>query len=266
VAPDFEADTTQGPIRLYDYIGNNWALLLCYPDDFTPVATTELVIFAYLQKEFAKRNMKLLVLSTENQPIDGKYIPHEDWIKDVNDIGPIPMEFPIVRDVSGRLSQLYHVIDEKDVVELNANDEITTGLAFNSRTIYIIGPAWESQHHIRVILQYPATVGFNIGEVLRVIDGLQLSDSAGVRTPANWAPGSDALVHPDMKDDEAIRLFPDFKAVKSYLRFVEMPAKNINVQHMFFKGGGLTSFGTRVEDGVVKIGKGTVDHGIETMA
>jgi len=264
-APNFEADTTQGYIDFYNYIGNKWALLLCYPDDFTPVATTELVIFAHLQKEFAKRNVKLLVISTENRPIDGKYVPHEDWIQDVNDIGPVPMEFPIVRDTKGEISKLYHVLDEEDVENLNADDEVTTGLAFNSRTIYIIGPAFESQHHIRMILQYPATVGFNTGEVLRIIDALQLSDSAGVRMPANWAPGSDAVVHPSMGDDEAIRLFPNFKAVKSYLRFVEMPAKNINVQQMFFRGGDLTSFGTRVEDGVLKIGKGTVDVAVDTL-
>jgi len=270
VAPDFEADTTQGRIRLYDYIGDNWAIFLCYPDDFTPVATTELVLFAYLQKQFAKRNVKLLVMSTENQPSsdsgDSGYIPHEDWVKDVNDIGTTPMEFPIVKDVDGSLSLLYHILDENDVDNLNANEEITTGKAFNSRTAFIIGPERESQHHIRMIFQYPASVGFNTGEVLRAIDALQVSDSASIRTPANWVPGGDVVVHPGMGDDEAMELFPNFKAVKPYLRFVEMPAKGVNVQHLFFRGGSLVSFGMQVEDGVMKLKKGTEEHQIESMA
>lgn len=267
VAPDFEANTTQGHIRFYDYIGDNWAILLCYPDDFSPVATTELVLFANLQKQFAERNVKLLALSTENQPAgDGKYIPHEEWVKDVNDIGRIPMEFPIIKDVDGSISLSYHVLDEVDVENLNANDEITTGKAFNSRTIFIIGPKLGSSHYIRMILQYPAIVGFNTGDVLRAIDALQISDSARVRTPANWIPGGDVVVPPRMKDEEAMGLFPNFKAVKPYLRFVEMPTESMSAQQMRFRGGSLVTLGMRVEDGVMKLGKGIEKYHIESMA
>jgi len=270
VAPDFKADTTQGPISFYDYLGNDWGLLLCYPDDFTPVATTELVLFSHLQTQFAKRKVKLLVLSTENQPTsdsgESVYIPHDDWVNDVNDIGPVPMKFPIIKDRTGQLSQLYNVLDEKDVDNLNSDDELTTGIAFNSRTVYVIGPKWQSKHHIRAIFQYPYTVGFNTGEVLRIIDALQLSDSASVRTPANWSAGGDVVVRPSMEDDEAKRRFPNFKAVKPYLRFVEMPTKDMGMQFMFFQQGALSSFGVGVEDGVMVVAEGTEQHDIEPMA
>jgi len=270
VAPDFEADTTQGRIKFYDYLGNDWGLLLCYPDDFTPVATTELVLFSHLQKQFAMRKVKLLVLSTENQPIaengESAYVPHDDWVNDVNDIGPVPMKFPIVKDRTGELSHLYHILDEEDIDNLNADNELTTGAVFNSRTIYVIGPKWESKHHIRMILQYPYTVGFNTGDVLRIIDALQLSDSACVRTPANWAAGGDVVVRPSMDDDEAKSRFPNFKAVKPYLRFVEMPTKDTGMQFMFFKEGALASFGAAIEDGVMVVAEGTEQHSIESMA
>ncbi|KAI9867504.1 MAG: hypothetical protein M1813_009063 [Trichoglossum hirsutum] len=267
VAPDFEADTTQGYIKFYDYIGDSWALLFCYPEDFSPIATTELVLFAHLQQEFAKRNAKLLVITTENEPTaDGQYVPHEEWVKDVNDIGPIPMEFPIVKDTSGSISLRYEVLDEQDAENLTADNEVTTGKAFKSRTIFIIGPLWEGDHHIRMIVNYPAAVGFSTGEVLRTLDALQLSDSTRVRTPANWVPGGDVIVHPEMEDGEAVENFPNFVAVKPYLRFVELPVKKLSAQNMFFRGGGLTSFGVQVKDGVMTLQKGSEEHDIEAMA
>ncbi|OXV08201.1 hypothetical protein Egran_04036, partial [Elaphomyces granulatus] len=209
VAPDFEADSTEGRIRFYDYIGDDWALLFFIPDDFTPVATTELVIFAYLQREFAERNVKFVVVSTQNRPSsDGGHVPHSEWLKDINEIYPNPdphaVRFPLVTDADGKLSYLYDILDMKDVQNLNATDDVTTGKAFKSRTLFIVGPLWESKHHIRMTFNYPAAVGFNIPEVFRGLGALQVSDAACVRTPANWVPGGDVVVPPLMPEAEAM--------------------------------------------------------------
>ncbi|KAF1995242.1 mitochondrial peroxiredoxin PRX1 [Amniculicola lignicola CBS 123094] len=204
VVPDFEADTTQGRIKFYDHIGDNWAVLFCYPDDFSPVATSELVNFAKIQVPFASRGVKLLALSTNNQPDgNGEYIPHEVWVEDVNSLASEPLAFPIVNDSDGTLSRLFNVLDEKDVHNLNADNDITEGLAFKSRHVFIIGPNHNGKHHFRLMLNYPAAVGFSTGEMLRVIDCLQTADHASVRTPADWVPGMDVIIPSKISDAEA---------------------------------------------------------------
>jgi peroxiredoxin (alkyl hydroperoxide reductase subunit C) len=254
VAPNFEADTTQGRINFYDYIGDGWAVLFCIPDDFTPVATTELVMFAYLQQQFTDRNVKFVVISTKNRPTeDGEYVPHTEWVTDVNDISPSPVKFPIASDADGSLSRLYNVLDKKDVDNLNADDNVATGLAFKSRTLFIIGPEWKSKHHVRLVLNYPAAVGFNTSEVLRALGALQTSDSASIRTPANWVPGGDVVVPPSMTDEEAKKMFGDFKPVKSYLRFAEIPSEPVAFTDLSFRQGALVSRNIVVGDGKMKV-------------
>jgi alkyl hydroperoxide reductase subunit AhpC len=259
VAPDFEADSTEGRIRFYDYIGDHWALLFFIPDDFTPVATTELVIFAHLQSEFAERNVKFVVVSTQNRPSsDGGYVPHSEWLKDINEIYPNPdphaVRFPLVTDKDGELSYKYDILDLKDVRNLNADDEVTTGKAFKSRTLFIIGPSWESKHHIRMAFNYPAAVGFNIPEIFRGLGALQVSDSAHVRTPANWVPGGDVVVPPWMPDSEATQRFGNIKPViNPYLSFTKLELPSLTFTDLSFREGALVANEIQVGNGKMKV-------------
>lgn len=267
VAPDFEADSTQGRIKFYDYIGDHWTLLFFIPDDFTPVATTELIISAYLQQQFVGLNAKFVVVSTQNRPTgDGGYVPHTEWLKDVDDICPSPVQFPLITDADGSLSHLYNILDKKDVENLNADDNVTTGIAFKSRTLFIIGPLWKSKHHIRLALNYPAAVGFSIPEVVRTLSALQLSDSTSVRTPANWVPGGDVIVPPLMTDDEARKRFGDFKPVKPYLRLTDIQTDPVVIMDLSFRKGALVSNEIHAGDGKVKFKGDANEFKVESIA
>jgi len=227
IAPDFEANTTQGKIKFYDHIQNNWAILFAFPDDFTPVATTELVMFAQMQVEMANRGVKLIALTTRNTPVNKagtEYRPHEDWVKDVNEIGNLNIEFPVIDDEDGSISRLYHILEEEDTENLTT-DGAAEGLAFESRSAFIIDP----KHRIRLIFNYPAAVGMNTAEVLRTVDCLQTAAIADVRTPANWVPGADVIVPLKFKEAQAKQKFPDFRAVKPYLRFTPLPVAETNI-------------------------------------
>jgi len=270
-APDFVADSTQGRIGFYDYIGNGWAILLAYPDDFTPVATTELVIFSYLQQQLAERNVKLVALSTDNRPSDGDgnnhYVSHKHWIHDVNDISPVPMNFPIVQDKDGSLSRLYNVLEASDVKNISSTKGVTTGLTFKTRTIFIIGPQQKGKHFIKLILNYPAAVGIS-PEVLRAVDALQTADSTNVRTPANWIPGGDVVVPLGTSDEKAREIFPGFKPVKPYLRFVELPHKEEETKagNVYFHKGSLVSMDEGVKsNGQPSIHVGAEKHAVDAM-
>jgi len=270
VAPDFSADTTKGHMSLYTYIKDSWAVFLCFPDDFTPVATTELVMFAGLQETFAERNTKILAMTTSNRHSDSSdetYVPHREWVRDVDDIskGVKSIGFPIATDADGTRSRWYNLLDEKDVDKLKVDDEIATGLAFKSRTLFVIGPLVGTKHYIRAIFNYPAAVGFNTAEVVRVIDALQTVDSAGIRTPANWVPGGDIVVHEDMTDEVAKEKFPNFITVKPYLRLAEHPAGKRRVETLMFRKGLIETFGMKVDDGVMKVTKEDEVHDIQTV-
>jgi len=227
IAENFEANTTQGQINFYDHIQTNWAILFCFPDDFTPVATTELVMFAQLQLEMAKRGVKLMALTTHNTPVNRagtEYRPHDDWVKDVNKIGETNIEFPVIDDEDGSISRRYHILDEEDADNLNTDGE-AKGAAFDSRTAFIIDP----KRRIRLIFNYPAAVGINTAEVLRTIDCLQTAALADVFTPANWVPGADVIVPRKFKEAQAKEKFPKLRVVESYLRFTPLPEEKANV-------------------------------------
>jgi len=272
-APDFESEySTQGPIRFYDYIGNKWAILLFYPDDFTPVATTELIILSCLQKQLAQRNVKLLAVSTQNRTTRTargmQYVSHEKWVQDVDDISPTPMKFPIVQDSEGLISRAYNVLDDSDVDNINASGvKVVEGPAFKSRTLLIIGPLKRNgKHSIRFILNYPAAVGFS-PEVLRVVDALQIADASKIRTPANWI-GGDVIVPKSVSDEEAREKFPNFKPVKPYLRFVELPDDDDDedIESYYFLKGALVSISSSLKNGKPVISVGETEHAIEPIA
>ncbi|OAA43644.1 Thioredoxin-like fold protein [Metarhizium rileyi] len=206
-------------------------------------------MFAALQETFLERSVKIMAMTTSNRPSESKdetYVPHQEWVRDVDDIskGVKSIGFPIATDEDGTRSHLYNVLDENDVENLNVDDEVTTGLAFKSRTLFLIGPLFKGKHYIRAVFNYPAAVGFNTAEVVRVIDALQTADQERIRTPANWVPGGDVVVHPDMTDDEANEKFPNFITVKPYLRLAERPAGKLRVQGLMFRKGNLETFVT----------------------
>jgi alkyl hydroperoxide reductase subunit AhpC len=206
-APNFQSETSNGPIDFYEFAGDQWVVLFSHPDDFTPVCTTELGAFAKLEPEFTKRGAKLLGLSA-NKPDS-----HRAWIKDINELSQTNLSFPIVADPERKVAHLYDMIDYQDAT--NVDDK---GVQFTIRSVFIIDP----KKTIRLIISYPASTGRNTAEVLRVLDSLQLGDKNRVTTPINWTPGNDVIVHPTVSNDEAKTLFPKFKIVKPYLRFTPL--------------------------------------------
>jgi alkyl hydroperoxide reductase subunit AhpC len=209
-APDFEADTSNGPIKFHDFIGDNWTVLFSHPDDFTPVCTTELGAFAKLEPEFSKRGVKLIGLSANDTS------SHKAWIKDIDEVNDSKLTFPIIADPTRQISLLYDMIDHQDATNVDAK-----GIAVTIRSVFIIDP----KKTIRLILQYPASTGRNTAEVLRVIDSLQTGDKHRVTTPINWTPGQDVIVHPSVSNEEAATLFPKFKTIKPYLRTTPLAAE-----------------------------------------
>jgi len=207
VAPDFSAETTQGPIKFHDFIGSNWVVFFSHPEDYTPVCTTELGAFAKLEPEFNKRGVKLIGLSANT--IES----HGGWIKDINEISGCKLEFPIIGDKERKIALTYDMIDEQDATNVDSK-----GVAFTIRSVFIIDP----KKTIRCILQYPASTGRNSAEVLRIVDSLQTGDKHRVTTPINWCAGDDVIVHPSVKDEEAKVLFPQFRSVTPYLRFTPL--------------------------------------------
>lgn len=206
-APNFQSETSNGPIDFYEFAGDSWVVLFSHPDDFTPVCTTELGAFAKLEPEFTKRGAKLLGLSA-NEPNS-----HRAWIKDINELSKTNLTFPIVADPLRKVAHLYDMIDYQDAT--NVDDK---GVQFTIRSVFIIDP----KKTIRLIISYPASTGRNTAEVLRVLDSLQLGDKNRVTTPINWIPGQDVIVHPSVSNEEAATLFPKFKVIKPYLRFTPL--------------------------------------------
>ncbi|TBW28309.1 peroxiredoxin [Gramella sp. KN1008] len=201
-APNFDAETSEGKINFYDYLGDSWGILFSHPADYTPVCTTELGTVANYKKEFEKRNVKVLALS-----VDGLE-SHKGWIKDINETQNTTVNFPIIADEDRKVSNLYGMIHPK------ADDTLTV------RSVYVIG----TDKTIKLMITYPASTGRNFDELLRVIDSLQLTAYNKVATPANWKNGEDVVISPSVTNEEADKMFPKgYKTVKPYLRMTPQP-------------------------------------------
>ena len=211
IAPDFTANTTQGPISLHDWLGGSWAVLFSHPKDFTPVCTTELGQMAHLSAEFARRGVKLIGLSVD--PVD----KHALWAKDIAETQGAMPEFPMIGDPELAVAKLY------DMLPAAAGDSAEGRTAADNQTVrhvFVIGP----DKKIKLMIAYPMTTGRNFDEILRVIDSLQLTAKHRVATPANWTFGQDVIIAGSVSDAEAKGLYPDgWTSPKPYLRIVAQP-------------------------------------------
>ncbi len=201
-APDFTAETTQGPISFHQWKGNSWAVLFSHPKDFTPVCTTELGAVAALKSEFERRNTKVIGLSVD--PLDS----HQKWGEDIKDVTGHAVNFPMIADSDRAVSDKY------DMIHPNASDTMTV------RSVFIIGP----DNKVKLSLTYPASTGRNFQELLRVIDSLQLTANHQVATPADWKQGEDVIITGAVSDEDAKVRFPGFKTKKPYLRVTGQPS------------------------------------------
>jgi alkyl hydroperoxide reductase subunit AhpC len=203
-APDFKAETTEGPIDFYDWKGDSWAVLFSHPKDFTPVCTTELGYTAKLKPEFEKRNVKIIGLSVDSPE------NHEGWADDIEETQGTRPNFPIIADTDRKVSDLY------DMIHPNASETTTV------RSVFVIGP----DNKIKLTITYPASTGRNFDEILRVIDSLQLTANYSVATPVNWKQGEDVIIVPAVSDEDAKTKFPKgFTTIKPYLRVTPQPDK-----------------------------------------
>jgi alkyl hydroperoxide reductase subunit AhpC len=201
-APDFKAQTTEGEINFYEYLGNGWGVLFSHPADYTPVCTTELGKTALLKEEFAKRNVKVLAVSVD--PLD----KHMGWRNDINETQNCNVDFPIIADEDKTVANLYGMIHP------NASETATV------RSLFIISP----DKKIKLMITYPASTGRNFHEVLRVIDSLQLTANYSVATPADWKEGEDVIVVPAVSTEDALKKFPKgLNIIKPYLRYTPQP-------------------------------------------
>ena len=203
-APDFTAETTEGTIHFYDWIGDSWAVLFSHPRDFTPVCTTELGYMAKIKPDFDKRGVRIIGLSVD--PVTS----HSRWANDIQETQGYAVNFPIIADPDRKVADLYGMIHP-------AHDEVYT-----VRTVFVIDP----KKKVRLFITYPQTTGRNFDEILRVIDSLQLTDRHRVATPVNWKPGEDVIIVPAVSDEEARAKFPaGWRALKPYLRLTPAPGR-----------------------------------------
>jgi alkyl hydroperoxide reductase subunit AhpC len=210
-APDFEAQTTEGPIRFHEWLGNSWGVIFSHPKDFTPVCTTELGYMARIKPDFDKRGVKIIGLSID--PVDR----HEGWAKDIAETQGTAPNYPMIGDVDLKVAKLYGMLPAGagDTCEgRTAADNATV------RNVYVIGP----DKKVKLVLSYPMSTGRNFDEVLRVIDSMQLTAKHKVATPVNWKDGQDVIILGSVSDDEAKQKYPQgWKAPKPYLRIVPQP-------------------------------------------
>jgi thioredoxin-dependent peroxiredoxin len=211
VAPDFEAETTEGRIRFHEWIGDSWAVLFSHPKDFTPVCTTELGYMAKLKPEFEKRGVKVIGLSVD--PVDN----HKGWAKDIEETQGYRPNYPMIADTDLSVSKKYNMLP----ADLEGTcDGRTAADNQTVRTVFVIGP----DKKIKLQFAYPMTTGRNFDEVLRVIDSMQLTAKHKVATPVNWKFGEDVIIAGSVSDDEAKKTYPDgWKAPRPYLRIVPQP-------------------------------------------
>jgi alkyl hydroperoxide reductase subunit AhpC len=201
VAPDFTAESTEGELNFYDFLGDSWGVLFSHPADFTPVCTTELGRVAALKGEFDKRNTKVVGLSVDALG------NHEKWSEDIQDVTGSKLNFPLVADTDRKVADLYGMIHP------NASDTMTV------RSVFVIGP----DHKVKLTLTYPAATGRDFNEILRTIDSLQLTAKYKVATPADWRQGEDVIITTAVSDEQAAELFPGYETVKPYLRKTPQP-------------------------------------------
>ena len=212
-APDFKAETTQGPISFHEWIGNGWAVLFSHPKDFTPVCTTELGYMAKLAPEFAKRNCKIIGLSVD--PVEN----HAKWAEDIKETQGFAPNYPMIGDKDLAVAKLYDMLPAS---ETGTSEGRTAATNQTVRTVFIIGP----DKKIKLMLTYPMTTGRNYNEILRVLDSMQLTAPHKVATPVNCENGDDVIIVASVSDDEAKQKFPGgWKAPKPYLRIVPQPGK-----------------------------------------
>jgi alkyl hydroperoxide reductase subunit AhpC len=211
-APDFEADTTDGPIAFHEWIGDSWAVLFSHPRDFTPVCTTELGYMASIKPEFDRRNVKIIGLSVD--PVDN----HAKWSADIEETQGHAPNYPMIGDADFNVSKLYGMLPggvSGDPTERTPADNQTV------RNVFVIGP----DKTIKLILVYPMTTGRNFDEVLRVIDSLQLTADHKVATPVNWQQGEDVIIAGSVSDDQAHEIYPDgWDSPRPYIRIVPQPS------------------------------------------
>jgi alkyl hydroperoxide reductase subunit AhpC len=211
IAPDFEADTTEGRIRFHEWLGNSWGILFSHPKDFTPVCTTELGYMAKLKPEFERRNAKIIGLSVD--PVEN----HKKWSTDIKETQGYAPNYPMIGDGDLKISKLYGMLPA------NAGDKSegrTPADNATVRNVFIIGP----DKQIKLVIAYPMTTGRNFDEVLRVLDSLQLTSKHKVATPVNWKQGEDVIIAGSVSDEEAKKVYPGgWKAPRPYLRIVPQP-------------------------------------------
>lgn len=199
VAPDFTAETTEGTINLYEYMGESWAILFSHPKDFTPVCTTELGYMSKIKNEFDKLNVKVIGLSVDSLE------SHEKWVKDIEETQSCTLNFPLIADTDREVATLY------DMIHPNADDTFTV------RSLFVIDP----DKKVKLMITYPASTGRDFDEILRAVQSLQLTSDYSVATPVNWRGGDDVIIVPAVTDAQAKDKFPDgWDAVKPYMRIV----------------------------------------------
>ena len=207
-APDFEQESTHGPIRLHEWLGSSWGVLFSHPKNFTPVCTTELGEVARLRAEWNRRDVKPIGLSVD--PVEA----HHKWNADIEETQSVELDFPMLADPDARVSKLYEMIHPE-------SDPVLT-----VRSVFVIDPA----KRVRLILTYPPSTGRNFREILRAIDSLQLTDARSIATPVNWEPGDAVVISPKLSKEEADRQFPQgYRTLKPYLRLVDLQEPGITV-------------------------------------
>ena len=214
IAPDFQAETTQGTIHFHDWVGDGWAILFSHPKDFTPVCTTELGYMAKLVPEFQQRNCKVIGLSVD--PVES----HLKWEKDIEETQGHAVSYPMIGDSNLAIAKLYEMLPAE---EPGTSEGRTAATNHTVRSVFVVGP----DKKIKLHLTYPMTTGRNFNEILRVLDSMQLTAAHKVATPVNWQDGEDVIIVPSVSDAEAKEKYPGgWKTIKPYLRIIPQPGKN----------------------------------------
>jgi alkyl hydroperoxide reductase subunit AhpC len=211
IAPDFQAETTEGPVKFHEWAGDSWVVLFSHPKDFTPVCTTELGYMAKAKPEFDRRNVKILGISIDSVN------DHQRWKNDIKETQGAAVTYPLIGDTEMTVAKLYGMIHpnaEGSAMTRTAADNATV------RTVFVIGP----DKKIKLMISYPMTTGRNFDEVLRVIDSMQLTSKYAVATPVNWKHGEDVIIVGSVSDEEAKKKYPEgWKSPKPYIRIVKQP-------------------------------------------